>query len=456
MIRASLTFPVGFLWGTATAAHQVEGGNDRNDFWAWEQQDGRIAEGHRSGVACDWWGGRWREDLDRAANAGQNVHRLSVEWSRIETAPGRFDTEALAAYRSLLEGVRQRGLLPIVSLHHFTNPLWFADLGGWLNPDAPARFEAFVRRTVAEFSDLVTDWVTINEPNVYVYAAYTVGVFPPGISDQRRAFEVLAHLLQAHARAYHAVHRESPQARVGVAHHYRGFRARHTWNPLERLSAWVRDQVFNESFPRALQDGRLRLPGRTVRFPEVAGTQDFFGLNYYTSETVAFDATRPGEFFGRSEYPDDGDVSPNGFLANAPDGFWKALVWARGFGLPIRVTENGVEDRDDLIRPRYLASHLRQLWRAVNLNWGVDAYLHWTLVDNFEWERGWTQRFGLWSLNLETQERSRRPSADFYEEVCRRNALTSEAVATFAPEVLEDLFPAQGVGRVAFGPMNNG
>jgi beta-glucosidase len=456
LIRATHSFPAGFLWGTATASHQVEGDNHGNDFWAWEMEPGRIAEGHRSGAACDWWGGRWREDFDRAAETGQNAHRLSVEWSRIEPSPGQIDAEALSAYREILHGARQRGLRPMVTLHHFTNPRWLQEQGGWTLPEVPALFERYVEATVAALGDLVDDWITINEPNVYAYAAYTVGAFPPGEKNLSRALDVIAQLVRAHARAYAVIHRRWPGARVGIAHHYRGIHPAHRWNLLERASAGLRHRIFNEAVPRAAVDGWLRLPGRNQRIRQAAGTQDFFGLNYYTAEIVQMDLGRPLELFGRSAYPKRADLSPSGFIANTPGGFWRALVWARRFRLPILITENGIEDDSDSVRPRYLAGHVRQLWRAANFNWQVEGYYHWTLVDNFEWERGWTQRFGLWSLDPQTQERRRRPSADFYQDICRRNALTSEAVARYAPEAFDDLFPSSGTGRLAYLPPSEG
>ncbi len=456
MIRAVFSFPPGFLWGTATAAHQVEGDNRNNDFWAWEQEPGHIAEGHRSGRACDWWGGRWAEDFDRAADSGQNAHRLSLEWSRIEPAHGHVETAALQMYRDILEGARRRSLRPLVTLHHFTNPSWFAERGGWMNPEAPALFERYVETAVAALMDLADEWITFNEPNVYAYAAYTVGAFPPGEANLAHALDVLHHLVQAHARGYAAIHRLQTTAKVGVSHHYRGITPRHPWNPVERAIAGMRHRLFNETVPGAVHDGWLRFPGRRLHLPQAARTQDFFGLNYYTTEAVAFDPRRSRELFGRSGYPEDADLSPSGFIANAPGGFWRALAWARRFRLPIRIAENGIEDAEDKLRPRYLASHLRQLWRAANFNWEIEGYYHWTLVDNFEWERGWTQRFGLWELDPATQTRTKRPSADFFADICRRNALTSEAVERYAPEILDDLFPSGSKGRVAFLPMGDG
>ena len=131
MAQATFHFPVGFLWGTATAAYQVEGNNTNSNWWAWEKEPGRIVQGHKSGLACDWWGGRWREDFDRAAEGGQNAHRLSIEWSRIQPTPDHWDENALDRYRDMVRGLAERGMTPVVTLHHFSDPLWLAEKGGW-------------------------------------------------------------------------------------------------------------------------------------------------------------------------------------------------------------------------------------------------------------------------------------------------------------------------------------
>lgn len=441
MIQASYTFPRRFLWGTATAAHQVEGNNQHNDWWDWEQQPGRILKGHRSGLACDWWGGRWREDLDRAAAAGQNAHRLSVEWSRIEPSPAVWDEAALEAYVEIVRGALARKLMPMVTLHHFTNPRWVAEQGGWANPNTVPLFERFVRKVVGRLRDLVGLWVTINEPNVYMTNAYITGLFPPGEKNLGLGIQVGGNLIRAHAAAYRAIHEIQPGALVGLAHHYRGFAPARPSAPLDRWVARALSRTFNDLFPVAAHTGRMRVLLKNESIRGAARTQDYFGLNYYTREKVAFDLRRPVDFFARRFFPADADLSPTGFVANDPDGFWEALGWARRFGLPIYVTENGVEDPEDRLRPRYLAAHLRQLWRGVNFNWPIRGYFHWTLVDNFEWERGWTQRFGLWELNPETQERRKRASADFFAEVCRTNSLASETVAMYAPDAFDQIFP---------------
>ncbi len=441
MIRASHGFPRGFLWGTATAAHQVEGDNFNNDWWAWEQQPGRIRQGHKSGKACDWWGGRWQEDFDHAAQGGQNAHRMSIEWSRIEPSQAVWDDAAIDAYRQILRGARERGLLPMVTLHHFSSPLWIAEQGGWLNPEIVTLFERYVRKAVAALQDLVEIWVTINEPNVYTASGYVTGEFPPGEKDVRKALRVARAMVLGHAAAYRAIHSLQPQAKVGLAHHYRGFQPANPRSPWDRWAARTRSDFVNALVPRAVHSGRFQSIFGSERLPQAAGTQDFFGLNYYTVERIAFDVRHAGEMFGRGFYPAGADLSPTGFIANEPEGLWQALTWAEAYGLPIYITENGVEDDADQLRPRYLVEHLRQVWRAVNFNWPVRGYFHWSLVDNFEWERGWTQRFGLWELDVSTQARRKRRSADLFEAICKANALSSEIVATYAPEVLGRLFP---------------
>ena len=441
MAQATFHFPRGFLWGTATAAHQVEGNNTNNDWYAWEQQPGRIAEGHRSGLACDWWNGRWREDFQRAAESGQNAHRLSVEWSRIQPAPGRWDEDALDRYLLMMRTLKELNITPMVTLHHFTNPQWLAELGGWENEKVVELFEAFTRRVVDALKDYVSLWCTLNEPNGFLVLGYLAGIWPPGKKDLGAYYRTTVNMIQAHAAAYHAIHALQPHARVGMAINYRSLVPAKAWFPPDRWLARLYSGIFNDTLPRAAQDGILRLPGRRIRLPQVKGTQDFIGFNYYTRNILAFSLHKAKELFARLSYRPEAEKSFTGFLANEPDGMLDGLKWCRRFELPIIVTENGIEDPDDRLRPRYLAEHLRQVWRAVNFNWPVKGYFHWSLVDNFEWERGWTQRFGLWKLDEHTQARSKRPSADFYAEICRENGLSAEMVARYAPEVFAEMFP---------------
>lgn len=441
MPQATFYFPKGFLWGTATAAHQVEGQNTNNNWYFWEQE-GHVLPGHSSETACDWWGGRWREDFDRAAEGGQNALRLSVEWSRIQPAADRWDEDALDHYRQMVRGLRQRGMTPMVTLHHFTDPLWLMQAGGWENSEAVTHFEAYVRKVIAALKDYVSLWCTINEPNVYASIGYVLGEFPPGKHDLGAAYRVMRNLVRGHAAAYHAIHELQPEARVGMAINYRGFQAAKPWFPPDRWVASLLSTTYNDFFPQAASRGTVRFFGRRESIPQAKNTQDFLGINYYTREKVAFHPFKPADLFSARYYDPKAELSPTGFIANQPLGFFEAFKWGKQFNLPIIVTENGVEDPEDSLRRRYLIQHIHQMWRAVNFNFPIEGYFHWTLVDNFEWERGWTQRFGLWELDVETQARRKRPSADMFAQICRQNALSWETVKQFAPELLETLFPA--------------
>jgi beta-glucosidase len=442
MPEATFHFPRGFLWGTATASHQVEGGNTNNNWARWEDTPGRIIDDQKAGLACDWWGGRWQEDLARARDSGQNAHRLSIEWSRIQPEPDRWDDEALSRYVEIVRWLVNNGMTPMLTLHHFTDPLWLVDLGGWENDEAPAYFARFVRRVVSALKQYVSLWTTINEPNVYVLSGWVEGVFPPGKTDLALAARVMVNLIRGHTAAYRVIHELQPDARAGVATNYRSFAPAHAWQPLDRLPMNTINQLFNKAFNDCLATGKLNLVFKKFNLPEAAGTQDFIGLNYYSRDLVAFDLLKPGEMFARRFYPKDAELSQNGFIANIPGGMWDGLKWAHSYHLPIIVTENGIEDQADALRPRYLIEHLHQVWRAANFNWQLKGYFHWSLVDNFEWERGWTQRFGLWGLDVDTRQRERRTSVDVYEAICKENGISSKMVNKYAPGIYEKLFPA--------------
>jgi beta-glucosidase len=440
MAQATFHFPRGFLWGTATAAYQVEGNNINSNWYAWEQQPGRIANGDKAGLACDWWNGRWREDFDRAVEGHHNAHRMSVEWSRIQPSPDRWDEQALDRYVEMVRGLAERNLTPIITLHHFSDPQWFIDQGGWEKDTSAVYFEKYVRKVVTALKDYVSIWCTLNEPHGYALLGFLAGIFPPGKKDLNLTFTVVVNLVRAHAAAYHAIHQIQPQARVGMVNYYRSLQPAKSWSPLDRFVTRLQAST-NNIFPNAAKDGIVRFLAKRARLPAAKGSQDFLGIDYYTRDYVSFNLAKRSELFGRRFFRPGAELSSTGFLASEPLGMFEALKWSLQFNLPVIITENGIDDAEDRLRPRHMVEHIHQAWRAVNFNWPVKGYFHWTLVDNFEWERGWTQRFGLWELDVATQIRRKRPSADLYAEICRENGISDEMVRRYAPEVLPLLFP---------------
>jgi beta-glucosidase len=440
-----LAFPAGFRWGVATASHQCEGGNTNN--WSRWEDEGHTGTGERSGLACDWWVHAER-DFDLAQRLGLNALRLSLEWSRIEPRPGEWDGAAIARYREMLQGLRDRGLEPMVTLHHFTHPLWLEDRGGFLAPDAVDRFERYAARVVADLGDLCDLWCTVNEPNVYAFFGYHLGPFPPGqTGDPRQALRVQATMARAHAAAYRAIHAAQPDARVGWAHAYNTFDPATEGAPLDGLVASLLDAAFNDFFPRAVLAGQAVFPINRYAgdLTTVRGTCDFVGINTYYRDRIAFDPRRPGELFGRrvisprAPRGDQGAVSTTGEIY--PNGILRAARRAAALGKPNYVTENGVPDREDRIRPWVLARAMLALHDALDRGIDLRGYYHWTLVDNFEWADGWSLRFGLVALDPETQERTPRPSAALYSAIAHANALTAEMVAQYAAGALPEVFP---------------
>jgi beta-glucosidase len=343
----------------------------------------------------------------------------------------------------MLRGLRDRNITPMVTLHHFTDPLWLGELGGWETEAVVPLFEKFTRKVVEALKEYCSLWCTINEPNVYALEGYLRGNFPPGKEDLKLGIRVQANMARAHAAAYHAIHELQPEGRAGYALHFRPQEPARPWSPLDRLVRNIKFEGINLAFPSAISTGVLKSPLGKIPVPEAKGTQDYFGLNYYSVDTVAFDLRNRAELFSRSFFPEGTDLADARMNSNTPEGFFWAFKWVVKTypNLPIIVTENGIEDSTDRIRPRYLAQHVQAMWRAVNLNWLVRGYFHWSLVDNFEWERGWTQRFGLWGIDTETQQRTKRMSADLYAAICKENGLTSEMVQKYCPEVYEKLFP---------------
>ncbi len=443
MPAATFHFPADFKWGVAAAAHQVEGENIHNDWWAWEQVEGHIKEGHTSGLACDWWENA-EADFDRAAEMGLNALRLSVEWSRIEPRPGVFDDSALDRYVQMLRGLRERGIEPMVTLHHFSNPRWLTEQGGWAAPETIPLFARFVRRVVEPLSQYCDMWCTINEPNVYGYMGYVEGTFPPGQSDLKTAMRVIRNLLAGHAAAYREIHALQPHARVGFAHNMCPFDPVNPRSLLDRRVARATDKFYNQAILTALTRGRWTLPLGFGLAWKLRRTLDWIGLNYYTRSLIAFDRAQSQTLFGRRQHADDAELLDGGYGEFYPRGMFRCLQRLARLGLPIYVTENGIPDDDDDQRPRYLLTHLHQMWHAIQLCYPVMGYYHWTLVDNFEWTEGWTLRFGLIELDPATQARAYRRSAALYADTVRANAITPQIIDAYAPELRAELLPGCG------------
>jgi beta-glucosidase len=398
-----------FLWGTATSGYQVEGGDEASDWSTFR----RVAE--PAGRACAFTE-TFEADLDRAASLGTNAFRFSLEWAKVEPRPGARDAGHVRFYERLVAACRARGLAPVLTLSHFTLPRWCE--GGWLEPRTVDAFERHVAWVARAFGGDVTWFVTVNEPTVQAGAGYLSGVFPPG----RRlrpdlAGRCLEGLLRGHARAYRALHAEVPAHHPGrrpvvtLAHHVVA------WRPAWPDPFGLRRRL-GERFDWALLDaicGGEEGAALRARVPEAAGTLDVIGLNYYMAlPTTAAAVLRVGGLLPRRRGP---GVSDLGWPIDAR-GLEELLVRAHvRYGRPLVVTENGVADADDRVRPDYLRAHVDAVRRARRAGADVRGYLHWSLIDNVEWHEGRAPRFGLFAVDYATQARTPRGSCEVYREL---------------------------------------
>lgn len=427
-------FPSNFQWCVATSGHQIEGDNIHSDWWAFEQESGRIHNNDRSGKAS-FHIERMEEDVEIMADLHVDTYRFSVEWSRIEPVQGQFNMEAVAHYQKELDLLKKKGIQPMVTLHHFVQPQWFTESGGWKRDDSPQLFFNFVQFVEKYFGAQVDYWVSFNEPMVLLIAGFGDGFFPPG-EKRWELWTPMVNILKAHALTYKYFHQQASlrdqDIKMGIAHHIRPLIGK-GW--IAENLVHIPDFLLNWNIPTALKTGRLkgvqwknilglRIPYFTsIELPELIGTQDFYGLNYYTREVVRATFTPP--FYARETLPDvpaselDWSIDPEGFYISIkksheihPD-------------LPIYITENGLADEKDQWRTFYVTSHLHQIHRAMtDLNVEIQGYCHWSLLDNFEWAEGFWPRFGLFEVDYANKgARKARPSVSVIREIFKTNIL---------------------------------
>lgn len=426
--RASVFhFPAGFIWGTASSSHQSEGNNIHNDWWEWEQQPGRIVNGHRSGRANNFYE-LYDADFALLAELGLNQYRLSIEWSRIEPDEGRIDGAALDHYRRVLDAAQRHGITPWVNLHHFALPRWFAAHGGFLREENLSSWRRHVERVAKVLAPLCTHWHPINEANAYAAGSYLLGEMPPGERDFAAFLRILRNTLLMYRDAYAILKSAASRAQVGTIHVMVPVFPADPGSEEDRLLVSNFEAVFNDLPLRALRDGVIALPGQEPEpVPGLKGAADFFGANYYAAAAV--DHRAPEQL---SPYPLGAPRLTQLGNAMYPEGLRMVLERVRDaqLGVPIYVTENGIGTDDDAWRIEYITRHLQQVGAAIDDGCDVRGYFYWTSVDNFEWNRGWTAQFGLIGFDPETFTRRPKPSATFLGEVARSDTLRFDSEST--------------------------
>lgn len=425
---SDIAFPEKFLWGSATAAHQVDGGNTNNNWARWEDAvdekgNPRIHNGDRAGAAAEHWQ-RYPEDIQRMKDElGLNSYRFSIEWSRIEPEEGRFDAEAIAHYHAMIDALIAAGIQPMITLHHFTNPLWFEDKGGFEPEENIALFVRFSERMFEEYGGKVKRWCTINECGPYAVMGYGLGVFPPGVKNFKRMATVLYHLMRAHTAVYDAI-KAMPggdQVEVGLVKNIFQLDPYRRWNLFHWILCRVADGAYNESILGYIERGhfKVRIPTQVnfERFnPDAVGKTDFIGLNYYSNLILSL--------FMKTQPPFEPHARRGQLLTDMPyalyaEGFYRALVRLKPLGVPVIVTENGIADDRDDRRALWIQRYIYAMSQAIKDGVDVRGYHYWSLMDNFEWAEGWQMDFGLFAVDRETQARRLREGSLAYRDIIK-------------------------------------
>lgn len=372
-----IKFPDNFYWGTATSSYQVEGGIRNNWSEAGEEFDAKNA--------CDHYN-RFAEDFDLAKAMNNNAHRFSIEWARIEPVEGKFNQAEIEHYRQVLLALRERGLEPFVTLYHWTLPTWFSEKKGWLDIGAAQYFARFTEKMVSEYKDLVKFWITINEPNVYTAHSFLRGSWPPFKKSFFITQQVIRTLVESHKKSYEIIHKIDSDARVGIANNNNNFKG---------ILKFFSDDYWNHQFFRTIND-----------------YQDFVGVNYYFSSSIFDVVLKPKE---------KSDLN----WKIEPRGIYHVLKDLKIYNKPIYIFENGLADAKDEKRAQFIIDHLKWTYKAIKEGVDVRGYFHWSLLDNFEWDKGFGPRFGLVEIDYKTQKRIPRPSSKIYAEICKYNGVKS-------------------------------
>lgn len=398
-----LRFPHGFLWGAATSAHQIEGNNENSDWWAWErslsrteslQAAGKDPAAYMSGIACDSYR-RFDEDFALARHLGHNATRLGIEWARIEPREGFFDEVELDHYEQVLQSAKSHGLSTFVTLHHFTSPRWFMGRGGFADAKNIDLFLRFAAKAAQRLDQYVDFWTTINEPEIYATHGYLLGKFPPQRKSLLQTYRVINNLIAAHNAASVEIKNYSMKP-VGMAYHLSDIQPVSIFSqPLTQAAHYLSNEYILRQTIQAC---------------------DYIGVNYYNHMHIGW--------MGRRKHSHSShDMTDMGWGIH-PEGLERVLVNLIKHHKPIYITENGLADEKDGRREKFIKDHLYYTHRAIGRGADVRGYLHWSLLDNFEWAHGFWPRFGLIGIDREDNLRRKvRFSATKYAEICNSNEL---------------------------------
>lgn len=403
-MQTKISFPKGFLWGTATAAHQVEGNNTKSDWWAWEKSKKNIED---SGMASDQYN-RYKSDFKLAKNIlHNNAHRFGIEWARIEPQDGFFDQKEIEHYKKVIKELKNLRIKRVVTMVHYTLPLWFYKKGAWEKRENIKYYERFVEKCAQEFGEDIDYWITLNEPNIYIGGSYLAGLWPPQKRSVFLAIKVYFNLIIAHKKAYTKIHTIIPNAKVSLANSVLSFRGINLIGKLlAKISAYVKNYFFLNRVKNYLDFVGINCYALHISELEDLLLRNIFKTTKIEKRAVGLEVDHLGNY-----------IYPPGIYEITKDFYQR-------YKKPIMITENGIEDSEDLKRPQFIMDNLSWLLKSIQEGTKIIGYMHWSLIDNFEWAFGRGPRLGLFEVNYSNQARTPRKSAYVYGKICEANAIS--------------------------------
>ena len=410
------------LLGSATAATQIEGGDENNN-WARFAKEGKVKDGSTPVTADDHYN-RFREDIDLMADMGLEIYRFGIEWSRIEPRRGEYCAEAIAHYRDEIEYMLSKGIKPLLTIHHFTNPLWFEDMGAFEHKDSPEIFLSLTKKVVEAFGDIVDEYITINEPNVYATNSLLWGYWPPEKKSIVSLVRAFSNMTAAHILSYRYIHAKREEmgfnnTKVSFANHLRVFAPKNPKNIIHRICASLSEYLFQDALTDAMMSGKCRFPVMRKSGVTRGKYYDFIGINYYSRSTVSglSDGTREDAYHNDLgwEIYHEGLIELSNKLADK-------------YGAEVYVTENGTCDNSDAFRSLFIYDQLKLICEVPN---PITRYYHWSFMDNFEWREGERERFGLVHVDYNTQERAVKESGKLYSAIIRDKGVSDDVYEKF-------------------------
>ncbi len=407
----------GFLLGIASSATQIEGGDCGHNWNDWYNR-GKILDGSNPARSTDHYN-RWREDANLIADMGLKIYRLGIEWARLCPTQDNVDESVVAHYREELVYLREKGISVLLTVHHFTNPMWFDEKGGFTKAENIKYYMDLVALVVRSFGDLVSEYITINEPNIYATNSFYLGVWPPGEKYFSKTVKVMSNMSICHIRAYKLIHKMRQEmgchdTKVSFAIHMRVFDPVNPKNPWHNICAALLKHFFQGAVTQAMCFGIFKWPLKTSFQTERGEYCDFIAVNYYSRSTVS--GFKDGV---RKDAPKNDlgwEIYPQGIIQCAEELY--TLIKR-----PIYISENGTCDKADTYRCRYIYDHLKTLNES---ELPVKRYYHWCFCDNFEWIEGESARFGLVHVDFLTQLRTIKKAGEFYSEVIHVGGVTEE------------------------------